>query len=352
MTLAKRPNDEIFPMGLKLAKHEFNVVRVKGAGRRDSSVLSGSSIWSSDFNKADLAVVHGLAIDLIDQSSFMDLATIACHGEQLTSARLSPDARVILAATQIGNIEIWAVSEIGWDCIHTIRSVHGGCAWAVEWIPDIGFASVGGDGKLVVWQLFSDLTLGEKLVKCPLHSKSATCLAVIPNKLGALIVTGSNDATVMISELLVNPSGGCSLNPKHRLVGHVENVLCVDCFISNQSCLVVSGGGDNSIRLWDLSDVDPGRLDCPVPHVTFPYQSETLSVKFSPNGKFVVAADTALIHILSSSLNGVQPEKLAQVNLRLPSGISAVWWTSSGAFLHATLENGDLLEISVPSKYL
>uniref|UniRef100_A0A667X212 WD repeat domain 5 n=1 Tax=Myripristis murdjan TaxID=586833 RepID=A0A667X212_9TELE len=118
--------------------------------------------------------------------------------------------------------------------------------------------------------------------------------SIVGHKLGISDVSWSSDSNLLVSasddktlKIWDNSSGKCL----KTLKGHSNYVFC--CNFNPQSNLVVSGSFDESVRIWD---VKTGKC-----LKTLPAHSDPVSavnddnppvsfVKFSPNGKYILAA--------------------------------------------------------------
>ena len=103
------------------------------------------------------------------------------------------------------------------------------------------------------------------------HEGFVQSVAISPD--GKLIVSGGYDNTVRLWDIQGNPIG-------QPFPGHENDVTSVA--ISPDGKLIVSGGDDNTVRLWDIQGNPIGQ---PFPG----HESYVTSVAFSPDGKLIVS---------------------------------------------------------------
>ena len=112
------------------------------------------------------------------------------------------------------------------------------------------------------------------------HTRRVSSVSFSPD--GSLIVSGSSDYTVRVWDA---SSGECVVlgslwGGSGPLEGHTSGVNSVS--FSPDGSLIVSGAGDNTVRVWDLSS--GGLLKTLEGH-----RSDVRSVSFSPDGSHIVS---------------------------------------------------------------
>ena len=109
------------------------------------------------------------------------------------------------------------------------------------------------------------------------HREEVNAVQFSPD--GQLIISGSGDNTIKVWE-----RDGTLIKTLQGHKGHKSTVFDLD--ISSDNQLIVSGSGDNTVKLWDIRNDEPlatlsGHLD------------SVLGVKFKPNSASIDSANIA-----------------------------------------------------------
>jgi len=149
------------------------------------------------------------------------------------------------------------------------------------------------------------------------HTGWVSCVRFSPNTTTPLIVSGGWDNMVKVWDLTT-----CKL--KTDLPGHSANINTVT--VSPDGSLCASGGKDGTAMLWDLNE---GK---------FLYQldagDEIHSLVFSPNHYWLCAATSKFIKIWDLESKSIVDELVPEAQKIVPACISLAW-SSDGANLFA-----------------
>jgi hypothetical protein len=249
---------------------------------------------------------------LWDVASGDTLQTFKGHSWWVWSAKFSPDGKRIVTASQDGKAIVWAKTEAG--ARKTESSVqatnpqtpapgpeslyseltqftgHDGAVYAAAFSPDGKLVATGGYDKLVmIWNPdeVKPVDIQRRIDKKPdpkpnylrLAGHSGPVRAVGFSPKSQLVISGGDDNAIRIWDVAT----GESVNALH---GHGSAVQA--CTFSPDGQFVLSGGKDERIRLWDLAGYEESR----VLHSTVltGHVDAVLSARFSPDGKEIVTA--------------------------------------------------------------
>jgi WD40 repeat protein len=191
------------------------------------------------------------------------LRTLTARSGNVNSVAFSPDGRLVATAT-LESLELWDVASG-----RLLRRLSGSAP--ITFSRDGGrLASRGAAAGygLVVW----DVASGRELRKLEGHTDLVNSIAFSPN--GALLLSGGNDSAIKLWDAVAG-----------RLIRTFENFDHINSVaFSPDGVLAVSGSDHNRTRLWEVAS---GRL-----LYTFETQPSNAikSVAFSPDGGSVISA--------------------------------------------------------------
>ncbi len=232
--------------------------------------------------------------------------TLSGHKDGVLSVRFSPDGRQLLSGSNDHSARLWDL-----DTGTTVQELNGHSwwVWAAEFSPDAKrIVTAGQDGKAIVWQKVENEEQRAAIMRRRAESGTNTPIKIgdydadkeftghdgavysarfSPN--GRLVATGGYDKMVMVwkpdevesVDIQAQIEGKEGAKPNYlRLAGHDGPVRCV-AFSPNGS-LVLSGGEDNALRLWDVASGEPVKS-------LRGHGKEVRSCVFSPDGEWILS---------------------------------------------------------------
>mmetsp|Transcript_73060 Transcript_73060/g.152539 ORF Transcript_73060/g.152539 Transcript_73060/m.152539 type:complete len:403 (-) Transcript_73060:14-1222(-) len=314
------------------------------------------------------------------------LIPLVGHADTIWKLAYSPDDLILASASSDGTVRLWEVAS-GLP-VMTLPRNHANWVQTLAWAPDGSrFATGGSDARILIWDVaeavdaaarladvaaqaedagdyeaayFQELQEEERqkaeaakrpLVYWQAHEKSVLDMAFAPSEPRQLVSVGA-EGTVAIwdSETGLLDS---------RLAGHIGAVNC--CAISpiNEE-LIATGGEDHTVRLWDLSDVDPGSvaakssrekpLGLNLAHFTLKgHQGGIAALKFCGDGKLLASTSKDCdVRIWIPDLKN--PTLLAKFPAH-EAWVRDLQWTSDQKYIYTAATDGMIYAWEVPRKH-
>ncbi|XP_068311518.1 uncharacterized protein [Pyrus communis] len=200
----------------------------------------------SDLRVFDLR--GGCAVSLVDNSGS------PLHKDSIRAIRYGADGKLFVSAGDDKTVKIWSTES--WRCITTVCSEKRVSAVAIS---NDGSYVCFADKFGVVWVVDVDVSDGHQASvsknAAPLLSHYCsiiTSLEFSPD--GRFFVSADRDFKIRVTVFPNKPLDGAHEIQSFSL-GHTEFVSCL-AFVCTQECpqgFLVSGSGDSTVRLWDIS---------------------------------------------------------------------------------------------------
>ncbi|HEX3725662.1 MAG TPA: hypothetical protein VHV08_05440, partial [Pirellulales bacterium] len=214
------------------------------------------------------------------------------HSWWVWSAAFSPDERHLATAGQDGKVIIWSFDPAGSQKIEQQKVFlgHDGPVFAVAFSPDgKQVVSAGYDKRVLAWipEKIQDIALKQLVADVPMvpqesrsfEGHSAPVRAVSFSADGHYVLSGGDDNTLRIWDIR---SG-----KQHALLrGHSRPIQ--SCAFSPRGGLVLSGGQEGQIKLWKI--LADSRAVAPEGRVLEGHEDAILSATFSRDGRRIATA--------------------------------------------------------------
>ncbi|MFN6497222.1 MAG: caspase family protein [Nostoc sp. DedQUE01] len=208
--------------------------------------------------------------------------TILGTDRDVISVAFSPDGQMIVSGSADSTIRLWNLQG---NPIGSPFRGHEGDVNSVAFSPDGQMIMSGGSSLDFIGFNVSTIHLWDlqgNLIKK--IETGSSCMAFSPHN--QMLVRGNSDCTISIWSLqnnsIVKTFRGHDHNPPDAFSGtfgqRVESIS-----FSPDGQTIVSGGGDSTVRLWDLQGN-------PIGEPLRGHKGDVLSVVFSPNGEMIVSA--------------------------------------------------------------
>ena len=209
---------------------------------------------------------HDKTIKLWNTASKEPIAVLVGHTAKVNSVMFNSDGTLCASGSLDGTIKLWAITEA-----NVLLTGHRGLLMSVAISPDgARLASAARDGIAKLW----DLASREQLYARE-HSTGITCVAFSPD--GRWLVSSTREDGVIVVR------DATSGENHQTLRGHSADVNSVA--VGPDSTRIVSGGADNTVRLWDR---ETGRAL----YVLEGHTAPVFTVAFSPDGIHVASGSS------------------------------------------------------------
>ncbi|XWS76381.1 hypothetical protein CRYUN_Cryun01aG0171400 [Craigia yunnanensis] len=251
---------------------------------------------------SDLRVFNFLedcAVTLVDESGG------ASHNDSIRAIKYGANGKLFVSAGDDKLVKVWSTES--WRCISTVCSEKKVSAVAVG---NDGFHVCFADKFGVVWVVNlpgvdgAEVPLNKKAVPFLAHYCSIiTSLEFSPD--GRFIISADRDFKIRVT---IFPKK--SLDGAHEIqsfcLGHMEFVSCL-AFICTSDCsqgILVSGGGDSTVRMWDI--ISGSLLDtCEVGAKAGQLNSDSIEGNCSTVTDICTIPDCTLVAVAIQSLRGI-----------------------------------------------
>lgn len=225
---------------------------------------------------------------LWDLASGEVIQVLSGHSWWVWAAEFSPDRQRIVTASQDGKAIVWQQKGSGEYSVLTEFAKHSGPIYAAQFSPDgVSIATAGYDRRVLVWNPdeVQPVDIARRLDDQPdppapsrelaVHDGPIRGLAFSPD--GSMLVSGGQDNVLKVWDLT-------SDRVEATLRGHASHVR--DCVFTPDGKRVLSAGRDQVVKLWQLDTAEQyvlGGQDGATDAV--------LAAHFSPDGRQIVTAN-------------------------------------------------------------
>lgn len=212
------------------------------------------------------------------------LKILTGHGDRVTQVSFSPDGKLLASASQDKMIKLWDMQS---PLVEELFS-HNDRVTEIDWHPQGQFfASASYDNTIQIRN-----RQGGLLARLFGHKHRVSSVSFSPN--GRYLVSGSYDKNIKLwyvhpqlspykvppDDLADCPSSHCLITEERTFRGHTDSVMSVSFSPDGRS--IVSGGKDNTVRIWSM--------DGNLVKTLKGHESWVNRVRFSPNGEMIASA--------------------------------------------------------------
>jgi WD40 repeat protein/serine/threonine protein kinase len=278
------------PDGLSFASGDMAgkvTVRNAQTGEIRFQVPHGQYVLSIAYSADGGRIASGSSdntIQIVSATNGQVLRTLPGHTDGVLSVRFSPDSEQLLSGSYDNTARLWDIAS--GQVLQEFKG-HTWWVWAAEFSPDATrIVTASQDGKAIVWQKrgagsgeqgagsTTQETASNRISLTPRyvqlteftgHDGAVYSARFSPN--GKLIATGGYDGFVMVwnpdevRPIDIERRLAGEPDPKAnyvRLAGHEKPVRSVD--FSPNGKLALSGGEDNTIRVWDAASGESRKI--------------------------------------------------------------------------------------------
>jgi WD40 repeat protein len=174
--------------------------------------------------------------------------TFEIHGDTIEAMALTPDNSRLLTASMDEFIHVVSLAS---GKIEQTLTQHVDRVLAVAYREDGKYFATGGKDKTVkVW----DAQTKNVLVNFDQNDEAVFSVAFAPEE--NIIISGSADNAVRSWRVIESQNDSGNIETRGALVrvynGHEKTVYAVDCGMAGPEAVIVSGGADATVLVWDL----------------------------------------------------------------------------------------------------
>ncbi|KAM1001455.1 hypothetical protein ACFX15_007633 [Malus domestica] len=281
----------------------------------------------SDLRVFDL--LGGCAVSLVDDSGS------SLHKDSIRAIRYGADGKLFVSAGDDKTVKIWSTES--WRCITTVCSEKRVSAVAIS--SDGSYVCFA-DKFGVVWVVDVDVfdgnqaSVNKKAAPLLSHYCSIiTSLEFSPD--GRFFVSADRDFKIRVTVFPNKPLDGAHEIQSFSL-GHTEFVSCL-AFVCTQECLqgfLVSGSGDSTVRLWDISS---GSLlnTCDIREKAGLLESKGIEECYGAVTDLCTIPDSTLVAVaVQRQVVSIEGDAFIPTSLGTSSSSGLLWMVTGASNLH------------------
>jgi len=271
---------------------------------------------------------QGVDTNSADEAKAIPYRRLEGHADFVEDVTLSNNAEFALSASWDRSLRLWNLKN--GECITKFQG-HTKDVLSVAFSPDNRqIVSGGRDSKLKMWNVKGECMF---TMDKDCHQGWVNCVRFSPTLATPLIVSGGSDECVKVWSLT-------EFRCMDTLKGHTGTVNSVA--VSPDGSLCASAGKDGKAKLWDISRSEHlYELDCPCP---------INQLAFSPNHYWLCGATNDGVRIWDLEDKKIVAELVPESNLKTKPVCTSIAWSVDGNTLYSGFSDNTIREWGVHNK--
>jgi len=267
-------------------------VATQADGLRSTDPALATRLSLAAYRVADTPEARGA---VLASSGSTPVRQLAAQPRSVTRVLATPDGRTVVTSGEDGSTRIWSVTAAG--ALDPVATIPGPAQVTSIALAGSLLVISGDSGKSQLWRLGA-----RPAPLAALSSGPAVNSAAFTDD-GKLLALGSADGAITLWDT-TDPVKPAALG---ALTGHTGQVVTLA--FAPHSRVLLSGGKDFTLRLWDLTGSNRGGV------VLATHLAAVMSIAFAPDGRAVVGSDDMTIDTWSLA-DPAHPVRTGQLEKR------------------------------------